>query len=720
MSSFVRQPDASFVSTLRPSAKQRYAAIAVALLSALVFAAAAPYARTPLEPVPAFLPIYESALIVLDLITAVLLLGQYRILRSRALLLLAAGYMFGAFMAVAHALSFPGLFAPKGSFHTGGQATAWIYFLWHAGFPLFVLAYAALKPKEHRVAHGSARKGVAASITIAVVAAIALIGLTLQLAESLPLMTGNYDAPLKMTVAALTWLFGLAALVVLWRKRPHSVLDMWLMVVLCVWTADSALASVLNGARFDLGWYGGRVYGLLASAFVLGVLLLENGTLYARLAATNRLLAEKNGELADASRLKSEFVANMSHELRTPLNAIIGFSEVLKDGVAGELQGPQHEYVSDIHSSGQHLLALINDILDLSKIEAGKMSLDLNPVETTPMFEQSIAIVRERAMARNIFVELDIAIGRETLLLDSRKTKQILYNLLSNAVKFSHEGGRVQLRVRRVGGRDVREWSSSGATQLRMALPQVPTDHFLEIMVEDDGIGIAPADANLLFTMFSQIDSSLSKEVEGTGLGLALVDQLARLGGGTVALSSTPQEGSRFFVWLPWRDAKAIIAEDARGIPSTTPAEQSQCTVLLIEDNDHAAQLIRLQLEPEGFRVARVATAQAALAWLSDGPPDLIVLDIMLPDMDGWDMLARLKNPASGVSHVPVVIVSIVADTAKGFKLGAAAVLQKPFSRDEMAVALNQAGFVSGANSSARVLVEEVHRALAPDERVAS
>ncbi|HUR87892.1 MAG TPA: MASE4 domain-containing protein [Ramlibacter sp.] len=715
----MRQPDASFVSTLRPADRQRRAATFVALFSALFFIGAAPFAKVPLQQVPAFLPVYQSALVVFDLITAVLLLGQYRILRSRAMLLLAAGYIFSAVMAVAHALSFPGLIEPRGVFHSGGQVTAWLYFLWHGGFPVFVFAYACTKPKEHRIAHGPARAGILASIVLGVLAAGALITLAAGVLGVLPpLMSGNTDAAGKGTVAAITWLFGLAALVVLWRRKPHSVLDLWLMVVLCVWAADTALAAVLNGARFDVGWYAGRIYGLLASGFVLAVLLLENGSLYARLAETNRLLAEKNGELADASRLKSEFVANMSHELRTPLNAIIGFSEVLKDGLVGELRNEQREYVADIHSSGQHLLSLINDILDLSKIEAGKMSLDLDPVEIVPLFAQSMSIVRERALARNVQLDIDIQIERETLFLDARKTKQIVYNLLSNAVKFSMQGGRVLLRARRVDASDVRSWSGSGSTQVRMPLPQVSSEHFLEILVEDDGIGIAPADAERLFTMFSQVDSSLTKEVEGTGLGLALIDQLTRLAGGTVALSSTPQEGTRFYVWLPWREAEdAPDSISERDMPSTTPVGQSHSVVLIVEDNDHAAELIRLQLEPEGFRCARVATAQAALAWLSDGPPELIILDLLLPDMDGWDLLTRLKHADSGVNHVPVVIVSIVADAAKGFRLGATAVLQKPFSRDEMQGALNQAGFVSNPVSALR-LVDEVHRALAPDEGV--
>jgi signal transduction histidine kinase/CheY-like chemotaxis protein len=696
------------------------AAIAVALVSAVFFALAAPFAQVPLEPLPAFLPVYQSALVVFDIITSVLLLGQYRMLRSRALLLLAAGYIFNAWMAAAHLLSFPGLFAPTGLLAGGGQTTAWLYFMWHGGFSLFVIGYTVLTPKEQHVAMGSARRGILSSIALATAVAGLLIALTTSLYNVLPpLMAGNVDAPTKIVIATFSWLSGVVALTVLWRRRPHTVLDIWLMVVLCVWTADTALASVLNHGRFDLGWYSGRVYGLLANGFVLGVLLLESGSLYARLADTNRLLAEKNGQLADASRLKSEFVANMSHELRTPLNAIIGFSEVLKDGVVGEMQPEQREYVTDIYSSGQHLLSLINDILDLSKIEAGKMTLDLEPAEISPLFDQCMSIVRERAHSRDVRLVLDVAPAGETLVIDARKTKQIVYNLLSNAVKFTYADSKVLLRVRRVDARDVKNWGTSAPTKVRMPLPQVPTDHFLEIMVEDEGIGIAPEDAGRLFTMFSQVDSSLAREVEGTGLGLVLIDQLARLAGGTVALSSTPGEGTRFFVWLPWRVAESPDVEPEREVPASVPPESS-IIALVIEDNDHAAELIRLQLEPEGFRVVRAATARAALDWLADGPPRLIVLDLLLPDMDGWDLLTRLKHSPGDLAHVPVVVVSIVADAPKGFALGATAVLQKPFSRDEMLAALQDAGFASHPQQVRDHFVGEVHRALAPEEGVPS
>ncbi|MDQ2990485.1 MAG: PAS domain S-box protein, partial [Pseudomonadota bacterium] len=221
----------------------------------------------------------------------------------------------------------------------------------------------------------------------------------------------------------------------------------------------------------------------------------------------DRILNEKNIELEHANRMKSEFLATMSHELRTPLNAIIGFSEALRDGLIGELSAVQHGYIDDIFTSGQHLLALINDILDLSKVEAGMMQLELESVELNSLLSNSLTIVRERAMAQRIALELEAGEELGTPLLDKRKTKQIVYNLLSNAVKFSGTGGRVVLRARRVGRSTV--GTLPGAWPVHsFALAPSEFDQFLEICVSDSGIGIDAGDMPKLFQAFSQIDSS--------------------------------------------------------------------------------------------------------------------------------------------------------------------------------------------------------------------
>jgi signal transduction histidine kinase len=249
-------------------------------------------------------------------------------------------------------------------------------------------------------------------------------------------------------------------------------------------------------------------------------------------------LRDKNSILEEAGRMKSEFLANMSHELRTPLNAIIGFSEVLRDGLLGELAPQQKEYVADIFSSGSHLLSLINDILDLSKVEAGKMTLELDALSVASLIQASLQVVREKATAHHLRLTTNIPTDLDEVWLDERKLKQILYNLLSNAVKFTPEGGEVHIAAHCVE---------------RSTDAQDAFTHYLEIAVSDTGIGISAENQARLFQPFTQIDSKLARRYNGTGLGLAMVKRLAELHGGSVALYSVPEQGSTFTVWLPWR-----------------------------------------------------------------------------------------------------------------------------------------------------------------------
>src|SRR5471030_324692 len=303
-----------------------------------------------------------------------------------------------------------------------------------------------------------------------------------------------------------------------------------------------------------------------------------------------RALEAKNIELEHASRMKTEFLATMSHELRTPLNAIIGFSEALKDGLMGETTPLQHESIDDIFASGQHLLSLINDILDLSKVEAGKMALELATVDFHQLLANSLTIVRETAALQRISLGLDIGADLHLLQLDMRKTKQIVYNLLSNAVKFSTPDGQVMLQARKVARNMV--GLLPGAWPVH-SFPHVDNEFkdFVEICVSDRGIGIAQNDMARLFQAFSQIDSSLSRKFEGTGLGLAMVRQLAELQGGAVAVASAAGEGARFAAWLPLRlpAPAATTPTLGAGAQSFVAAKPDERIALVVEDDDRMA-----------------------------------------------------------------------------------------------------------------------------------
>jgi len=295
----LRQEPRAFLSTHPAGRGQHRVALAVVGASAAIFAALAPFAQKALAPMPAFVAAYQSALVIGDLVTAVLLFQQFAILRSRGLLALASGYLFTALLASIHLLTFPGLFAPSGLLGAGPQTTAWLYMMWHAGFPLLVIAYAR---SASGAAMTQALRPVLLAIGAVVLAAIACALLATSGASLLPaIMQGNRYTPAMITVVSSVWLLSMLALVVLWRRHPRSLLDLWLMVVMCAWIFDIALAAVLNSGRYDVGFYAGRVYGLLAAMFVLIMLLLENGMLYAQLNDYNARLEHRLAGIIDSA-----------------------------------------------------------------------------------------------------------------------------------------------------------------------------------------------------------------------------------------------------------------------------------------------------------------------------------------------------------------------------------------------------------------------------------
>jgi len=275
----------TFLSTLPAGREELQLAKFVVATSIFAFLIVLPFAATQLSKVWAFIPIYESVLVINDLVTAVLLIGQFMISRANSIRVLVCGYLFTALMACMHALSFPGLFSDSGLLGGDPQTTAWLYMFWHAGFPLCVIAYTQLSGE----ARGSTRYAMFSGIAWVVAAVCGLTLLAaLNHATLLPaIMQGNHYTPLMKGVVGAVWLLSVLALAALWRRRGRSVLDLWLIVVMCAWLCDIALSAVFNAGRFDLGFYAGRLYGLLAATFVLLVLLVENGWLYARLVETS-------------------------------------------------------------------------------------------------------------------------------------------------------------------------------------------------------------------------------------------------------------------------------------------------------------------------------------------------------------------------------------------------------------------------------------------------
>jgi CheY-like chemotaxis protein len=329
------------------------------------------------------------------------------------------------------------------------------------------------------------------------------------------------------------------------------------------------------------------------------------------------------------------------------------------------------------------------------------MLLDLELLQVHSLLDSSLSIIREKAASRNIRLTFDAAEEIGAMYGDARKVKQIVYNLLSNAVKFSGDGGQVTLGARVVARSKVGKLSGAWTGRSCPIADSEFTD-FLELSVIDRGIGISEDGLEKLFQPFSQIDSGLARKFEGTGLGLAMVKLLAELHGGTVAVQSAVGEGSGFTVWLPLR----ATAGPARAPLSQHPLTLKGAPVALVVEHDvKSAQLIRLQLEAEGFDVLHADSGEAALALAVEQPLSLITLEIMLPDMDGWEFLARVKRMPV-LSRIPVVIISILADRNKGFALGAAGVLEKPTTRQELMDALVELGlFPVSHGATLKVLV---------------
>ena len=389
-------------------------------------------------------------------------------------------------------------------------------------------------------------------------------------------------------------------------------------------------------------------------------------------------LEESNRKLQDANRHKSVFLASMSHELRTPLNAILGFSELLID--AGDGQFPpatRKRFLGQIHSSGKHLLGLINDILDLSKIEAGQMELRLQVIEITDVVREVASTVEPLAAQKKIQLQINEG-GAGDITADAGKVKQILLNLVSNAVKFTPEGGVVTIATRRLADT-------------------------VELSVADTGIGIGAEDQERVFHEFQQVDSGMGRAQAGTGLGLTLTRRFARLHGGDVRLVSEPGKGSVFTISLPLVARAEGVRTGEPEVFTGTPGI-SRPLILVVEDDPAAAELLTRQLERAGFRTEVARTGNDAMAQAIARKPAAITLDILLPDLDGWEVLTRLKRDAA-TSNIPVVVVSVVDNPELGIALGALDYFVKPVPAKDLINRLSRLKFGRRAGEKPLILV---------------
>ncbi len=405
-----------------------------------------------------------------------------------------------------------------------------------------------------------------------------------------------------------------------------------------------------------------------------------------RLAASNRELELRNREVERATKMKSKFLANMSHELRTPLNAIVGFSDLLAESTTGQLNDKQKRFVNHIKEGSAHLLQLINDILDLSKIEAGQLELRSEEFAVKDALPEVLSTIHPLAIAKNIRIEQEVK-SNSLVKADRVRFKQILYNLLSNAVKFTPKEGRVAIEC-------VDYWD------------------FVRVSVTDTGIGIRPEDQKVIFDEFRQIEGSADSVHEGTGLGLAITKRLVEQQGGQISVESELGKGSRFTFTLlaaePTSTAQPIVGAAKTAVLSASG--RIAPLVLIVDDESSSRELLASYLEPE-YRLAMAAAGAEAIKKAQQLRPDAITLDVLMPGSNGFDTLASLRNNTE-TANIPVIILSIVDQRQVGFALGAADYLIKPVRKPALLEAIRKHVPLPADDDSSILLVDDDPKAL--------
>ncbi len=392
-------------------------------------------------------------------------------------------------------------------------------------------------------------------------------------------------------------------------------------------------------------------------------------------------LTQRNEELIRATRLKDEFLANMSHELRTPLNAILGMTEGLQEEVFGLVNERQLKALQTVERSASHLLALINDILDLAKIESGQIELECFPTAIAPLCQSSITFVKHQALKKQIQISVNLPLNLPDIVLDERRIRQVLINLLNNAVKFTPEGGSITLEV-----------------TLPKATEEKTKTQYLRFAVIDTGIGISPENIKKLFQPFMQVDSALNRQYQGTGLGLALTKRIVDLHGGRVGLTSEVGVGSCFTIDLPYQTSMNLPQPPKSGAdlnPNNveTPSTPNDAPLLLlVEDNEASINSISSYLIAKGYRIGLARNGQEAINQAVALSPDLILMDIQMPGMDGIEAMKRIRQIPELMS-TPIVALTALAmesDRDRCLAAGANRYLSKPVKLKQLTITIQE------------------------------
>ncbi len=681
----------AFLATATAGRRQWIIAITVVALSTFFFLLAIPFAKVKLFPIAAFIPAYESALIVNDLITAILLLGQFMKLRSRAVLWLAAGYLFDALIIIPHALSFPGIFAPDGVIGGGSQTTAWLYILWHGIFPLFVVAYAWLKNDFVDVAQRAAKPilAVAATCFVIILVVACTFMTTLGHDRLPPILENNAYTPTAILFLGGSWVVSLLALVTLWWRGIRSVLDLWIAVVMCAWVFDIALSAVFNGGRYDLGFYAGRAYGLLAASFVLGVVLLETSGLFSRLAEKTEELRgealklkgdvrqgiarqhEIEAQLRQAQKMEAigNLTGGMAHDFNNLLGVIIGNLDLLRGKPRGGAAiDPEIDQLS-----GEALDAALRGADLTKRLLAFARRQPLQPQRIDINEHVSgISKLVGRTLGDDVEIKLDLGADVWPVIVDPAQLEATLINIINNARDAMPTGGRLTIAT-----------SNRILDEDYVSLhPELAPGSYVLIELSDTGTGIPPDVLSRIFEPFF----TTKEQGKGTGLGLSMVFGFMKQSEGHINVYSETGHGTTFRLYLP-----RVTDRKMAPVVTKTSTPVGNETVLAVEDNESLRRVVVRQLTDLGYRVIEAQDGASALSTLESEKVDLVFTDIVMPG--GWNGYTLAKHALERWPALKVLLTSGFPETRFGTESQASSnlhLLTKPYRRDDLARAVRE------------------------------
>ncbi len=665
----------AFLSTEQASPGNKRLARAVVVLSVLAFMGGVAFVRTPLAAMPVFIPAYELGVWISDTLTAALLFGQFTRLRSRALLLLATGYLFDGLMVIPHALSFPGAFSPTGLLGSGPQTTAWLYVFWHGGFPLFVLAFALLSRRPGDTVRGSPAVAIVIAVGATVAASVSLTLVATLGHDMLPVVMrgGDYSMLVSKGISPAIWGLSLGALLVLRRQKNPTVLELWLMVAMVAWLLDILFAAVIGSHRFDLGFYAGRVYGLLAASFVLGVLLIEMNRLYDNLADALELAKLRNDELlqsreefARVQRFEAvgQLVGGVAHDFNNLLTVIIGSIDLALRDIN---LAPRTQRVLEMSMTSARRGA---------ELTAQLLTFALKQVLHPEVLNANEVIARLQAFfARTTGGDIAIVTELSPVVwptrIDRAQFETALLNLVLNARDALEGQGRIVISTRNV-------------VLYSATVPDLPPGDYLCACVTDTGRGM-PADvvARAVDPFFT------TKEIgTGSGLGLSQVSGFVRGATGAMRIVSEPGKGTSVEIYLPKSTERLLqtLPVPTSGLMPIRPANGEE-TILVVENDPDMLNVAVSGLIELGYEVKTATNGNDALAILRrDNTIDVLFSDSVMPGgMNGAQLSveARRIRPSLKVLLTSGYAASTLSED-DGVS-GRPEVLRKPYQRDELA-----------------------------------